>query len=333
MDVVSQVTGSRGACLFPAYGHFAAIPTSESMLSTTDAYFRGNWRDERYAGLPHLKLHGITTEFDFTTPELMSKHPYWEELLRPQGLRWFAAIAIRSDTEFWSLSLQRTIEQGPFQADDLRVLKSLSDRLHAAADISRAVGSARIESASRAFELSQTPVVFLSRTAAVLAANRPAEALFARGDVGIVGGRLQPRSSAAAKGLDNALKEVLQTRVHLSSRVVSIPRPEGRGILARVIRFEDVAQNPMSLCQAIVIFHDLDHGRVPLRAEWQKIFGLTTAECRLVEALLQGRSLEEAARAMGLSRETLRSRLKDIFGKTQVSRQAELVALFARLSA
>ena len=104
-------------------------------------------------------------------------------------------------------------------------------------------------------------------------------------------------------------------------------------MLARVIRFEDVARNPMSLCQAIVIFHDLDDGRAPLREQWPEIFGLTSAECRLVEALLQGHSLEQAATQMGLSRETLRSRLKDIFGKTQVSRQAELVALFARLSA
>lgn len=334
MEIVAKVTGSFGALLFPVHGHLAAIPHSASMLPSTEAYFQQKWheRDERWAGLAHLKTHGITSEFDFTSPDLMKKSAYYEDFLRPHSLRWFAALCIRSDKEFWSLSLQRTIAQGPFQSDELSQLRSLADRLHAAADISRAMGTARIEGAARAFEISQTPVLFLSRTAEVILANRAAEALFLQGDIGLSSGRLHLRTAAAGTRLDLALKEVLQSREHSSSRIVRIPRPEGRGLVARIVRFEDATQNSMGLCQAVVIFHDLDRSRLPALDRWAEVFNLTAAECRLVEALVQGFSLEQTAAAMNLSRETLRTRLQDIFGKTQVSRQAELVALFARLS-
>ena len=334
METVARVTGSFGALLFPIHGHLSDIPKSASMLPSAEAYFRGGWqeRDERWAGLVHLKTNGITTEFDFTSPELMKRSAYYEDFLRPHGLRWFAALCIRSDQEFWSLSLQRTISQGPFQSEDLGQLKSLAQRLHAAADVSRAMGTARIEGAARALEISETPVVFLSRTGDVILANQAAEALFLEGDIRLVGGRLQLRTVAAGTRLDLALKEVLQSREHFSSRIVRVPRAEGRGLLARIVRFEEASQNPMALCQAVVIFNDLDRTRLPMIARWSEVFNLTAAETRLVDALVQGMSLEQAAAAMNLSRETLRSRLKEIFGKTQVSRQAELVALFARLS-
>src|SRR5690606_30949295 len=59
-------------------------------------------------------------------------------------------------------------------------------------------------------------------------------------------------------------------------------------------------------------------------------FGLSSAESRLCELLVNGLSLAHAASELGVSEGTIRQRLKMIFHKTSTHRQGELVALIAR---
>ena len=54
-------------------------------------------------------------------------------------------------------------------------------------------------------------------------------------------------------------------------------------------------------------------------------FGLTLAEARLALQLVAGETLRSAAAKLGISYETTRSSLKNIFKKTETCRQAELV--------
>jgi DNA-binding CsgD family transcriptional regulator len=58
-------------------------------------------------------------------------------------------------------------------------------------------------------------------------------------------------------------------------------------------------------------------------------YGLTPAETRLVEALLAGRNLETAV-ALDIAVTTAKTHLDNIFQKTGVNRQAELMRLAAR---
>ncbi|MEO3389499.1 hypothetical protein [Mesorhizobium sp. CAU 1741] len=62
-------------------------------------------------------------------------------------------------------------------------------------------------------------------------------------------------------------------------------------------------------------------------------FNLSQAEIRLCEALVNGRSLLEAAELLNLSEGTVRQRVKLVFNKTATHRQGELVALLARFRA
>jgi len=63
----------------------------------------------------------------------------------------------------------------------------------------------------------------------------------------------------------------------------------------------------------------------------KSMFGLTTSESRLAQALLNGRSLEQFADEVHVSLNTARTHLKSIFRKTDTSSQASLVSLLARL--
>ena len=59
------------------------------------------------------------------------------------------------------------------------------------------------------------------------------------------------------------------------------------------------------------------------------LFDLTTAEAKVANGILSGRSLDDIAAASGLSKETARTQLKGVFAKTATKRQAELVSLLA----
>ena len=56
-----------------------------------------------------------------------------------------------------------------------------------------------------------------------------------------------------------------------------------------------------------------------------RLYGLSRAEARVAALVGQGKRLDEAAAALGLTYETVRKHLKQIFAKTATDRQAELV--------
>ena len=59
----------------------------------------------------------------------------------------------------------------------------------------------------------------------------------------------------------------------------------------------------------------------------RELYSLTPGEARLASWLLQGKSVEEAAAAMGVTLNTARAYLKRIYQKTGVRRQPELMRL------
>ena len=63
------------------------------------------------------------------------------------------------------------------------------------------------------------------------------------------------------------------------------------------------------------------------------LFGLTLAELRLAECLVQGISPSQYALRQSLSQNTVRNQLKSIFEKTGVRRQSDLVSLIWNVAA
>jgi PAS domain-containing protein len=189
------------------------MPISESMQPTIDAYVRQDWvhRDERYRSLPVFMRRGVACEFDFTTPEAMARSPFYQELLRPQGLEWFAAVKAGEGLDVWGLSLQRSLEQGPFSPQELDRLAELSRRLNGASELTRAFNFARIEAALDAFEASHSAVAMIDRSGEAVRLNRSAEHLLGP-DLRIVRRRIVSWSRDATQVLDRALHDLIWLR-------------------------------------------------------------------------------------------------------------------------
>jgi DNA-binding CsgD family transcriptional regulator len=82
----------------------------------------------------------------------------------------------------------------------------------------------------------------------------------------------------------------------------------------------------------IVVVHDPSTQRRPCRQLLRQLFGLTPAECRLVETLAEQHSLVNSASGLHISVETGRTQLKSIFLKTGSHSQSALMQLVTDLS-
>jgi DNA-binding CsgD family transcriptional regulator len=334
MDAAAKATGSFGAVLLPVRGRTPSVPTSQSMLPTMDAYVRGEWahKDERYRSLPVFMHRGVSCEFDFTTPKAMARSPFYQELLRPQGLEWFAVVKVGGNTDVWGLSLQRSPAQGPFSPRELDSLAALSRRLTGAAELARAFGFARIEAALDAFEASHSPVVMIDRMGEVLGLNCCAERLLGP-DLHIVRRRIVSWSHDATAALDRALHDLIWRRsAETFQSPVLLPRRNGRPIVAYPSRLSNAVREGFALVQGFVVFADLDARPAPLAADLMRVCGLTAAEARLADRLLRDDSLEAAAESLGVSHWTARNQLKNIYLKTDTHSQGQFIGLITRLA-
>ena len=333
MDVASDATGSLGAMLFPVQGRTPTLPKSGSLQGLAEDYLGGGWvhRDERYRSVPALPRRGVSSEFDFTTPEEIAKSPYYQDFLGRYGLRWFAGVKVGEGEDVWALVLQRTIAQGPFSPDELSRLGELSRGLVGAATLARAFGSARIDAVLRAFEASWTPVAAIDRSGEVVKLNLSAERMLGA-DLRVVKKRLVSFNRDATAALDRALHALIWTRGEAFHPRVVLPRRLGRPIIAYPSRLAAEAFYGFGACAGFVTFVDLDarlsvDGRVLAKA-----FGLTPAEARLAVRFLAEELLEGAADGLGISIDTARNQLKGVYQKTGVRRQGEIIALLSRLA-
>jgi DNA-binding CsgD family transcriptional regulator len=334
LDTASAQTESFGAVLLPIKGGLIPnVPFTEPMRASADTYFRQHWylRDERNRGISIMTQRGVADDLDISSPDRIKRHPYYQEFLAPHGLRWFAGVGVACGDDLWCLSLQRTIEQGPFSESEKCQLALLSGRLSASAALARAMGGATTNGALDAFEVSGTAVVLINRMGEAFKANPSAERLL-KGDVRIAKKRLVTKDRGATTALDHALHDLLRRRIGGGlSPPVLLPRTGRRPLLAYPAKLASMTANALGDCQAVVILIDPEDVSRPPQAALQAAFGLSEAEARLAARLASGEALEMVAEQFGIAKETGRSQLKSIFAKTGVHRQAELVALLAPL--
>jgi DNA-binding CsgD family transcriptional regulator len=276
--------------------------------------------------------NGVGTEFDFTSAEAIERRPYYQEFLAPFGLRWFACVKVTSGHDVFFLSLQRTIQQGPFLPEEIVSLGNLSGRLAGAGAMAAAFGFARAESALEAFQASGTAVLLMNRLGHVFRANAAAEALLGD-DLQIRNRRLTARNSDDSAAIDQALHSLLwRTSEPCLVTPVVLRRDGMRPLIAYPLRLDSLARDVVAPAFAAIVLVDLAQRVVPAENVLRQIFGLTGAEARLAARIAGGATVSEAADVLGITYDTARGQLKGVFAKTQTGRQAELIALMARLS-
>jgi DNA-binding CsgD family transcriptional regulator len=111
--------------------------------------------------------------------------------------------------------------------------------------------------------------------------------------------------------------------------VMAITRRSGQRPFTVLVASLLDSQQESTLGDAVVALYisDLEGGSAHRAEALRTLYGLTKAEAELVDLLCEGLPLDEAALHRGVTTNTARSQLKQVFVKTSTSRQSELVRL------
>jgi len=119
--------------------------------------------------------------------------------------------------------------------------------------------------------------------------------------------------------------------VHRDS-AFAVQRSAGKRPLTLFVRPVNTKSDAPSANEAAVLVMILDSAQPVDTAETElkQLYGFTATEARLANHLMEGLSLEDCCGAMGIRRTTARMHLRNIFAKTGVRRQGELVSLLLK---
>jgi DNA-binding CsgD family transcriptional regulator len=264
---------------------------------------------------------------------------FYREFMQPQGLELEEpichVIASMETRPLAAMVVYRRKGCRPLGPADVALLDLLVPHLGRAYAIHSRLGDARHEQSALREVLDRFPsgVILLDKDSRVVLANRSADQILAQAD-GIHLDRGRPRLDDTHQDRDfqQLLTEAVQTRAlrgHSHGRTLSLTRPSGRRSYASMVGPLLAPPPGTNLREAVAILFlsDPDGSQISTTEVLEGLYDLTPAEADLLRLLAEGRSLEEVAGRRGVTMNTARSQLKQVFAKTETRRQGELVRL------
>lgn len=133
----------------------------------------------------------------------------------------------------------------------------------------------------------------------------------------------------AAKG-QAEFRTMLASAQTRNGMTVSMVRPSGKLPLTLTMRPARAESTPEGYGEGdsvLVLIHDPDRTLHVGYTELRELYGLTPTEARLANLMMQGRTIEECTGLLGIRRSTVKMHLRNLYGKTGIQRQSELVSL------
>lgn len=256
---------------------------------------------------------------------------YW---LRPQNLfHHLIGILDAQGSQVTLLTFARAREKGAFWEDDIELLFRLLPHLRQglrAGHIFR-----RVQDVERilldTLDVMPMGIALLGCSGTVIAANRAARDIIDTDDALYLGssglglklpaGRFRFRDFLA--GTLGEPRNEASGELH----TFSVPREDGRRpITLLVMPVKDRTQRRADRDPVAVLFIGDPERPVDIDPrQLVRLYTLSRAEARVAVLLARGLRLEQCAQHLGLTYETVRKHLKQIFSKTGTDRQAELI--------
>lgn len=297
------------------------------------SYKRGQFVLDPFVDLPEGE---VVTLHEFITTEALLKSEFYTLTMKPSGLYDFIGADLHVAGEFEArFRLSRYEGKPRFDEADKARFSALVPHLQRAIRIHARLNKVASERDLYAGAVQQLSLgtILLDEQGRVLEANPLGQELLALGDgISIADGLLQLGSRQQTESLQQVVDQVLSNQrqaIPSVVEVIRVPRPSGRsdlGLVVRAVPMSHFSEGRAVPSVAIFISDPEREGGADADT-LQRLFGFTQAEARLALMLADGYSLDEAAAAMGVSRNTLRTHLRSVFSKTGVTRQTLLVRL------
>lgn len=224
-----------------------------------------------------------------------------------------------------------------FDAADRDLCRALLPHIRRAVQLHVRLHKVESERAVYAGAIDQMKVgaIILDESGRVLSANQRArELLEAKDGVSLRDDMLMLATRPLTRELQERVERVMANQQAGGAAVVEamrVPRSGGRefGLVIRPVPANQWSEAEALPAVAIFLSDPLEQAEAPVQVIKQ-LFGFTPAEASLALLMANGMSLDEAAEAMGVSRNTVRTHLRAVFAKTGVTRQPMLVSLILK---
>jgi DNA-binding CsgD family transcriptional regulator len=105
-----------------------------------------------------------------------------------------------------------------------------------------------------------------------------------------------------------------------------VPRPEGLPLSLLISPYRPpIASDQQLYGTALIVFADPDARHEIPQSTLATMLGVSPAEGRLVAALMAGEGLTDYADRVGISKNTVKTQMRQIFNKTGYNRHSEIV--------
>lgn len=264
---------------------------------------------------------------------------YYTEWAKPRGIcDSIQTMVLREPRRIGVFAANRHETVGPVSDREVAILRLLAPHIRRAVTIGDVLDLKKVEAQALGSTLDNLAagVIVVAEENRILHANHAAREMFAKGTpVRSVSGRLAARGAAAGAELAKAIDLARRNEAGIGATGIGVPLSDeaGEPAVAHVLPLARGDLRTRLVPQATAAVFVTQAGDAPLAdiVAVAASIGLTPAEARVLERLLGGKSLVDAAATLGIAETTAKTHLSRIFAKTGVTRQAELVALLDRL--
>lgn len=277
--------------------------------------------------LRHAPGH-IIYEGKFIDERSMDRHEFYDWLSNVPDfdLRYFLGVRV-SDEGDKSLfhSIEFSTNHGHAESDKIEAFGHVAKAVGHAWKLARRTAPPGQSNGGSPWTPDHLPwsIFALSSSGHVVETNARAQDLLARTTaLSLHDGQLRAFDKHSATSLNHALREGFageSSETLISTGEDSVP------LIAQIVPISPSGlTGPNRIAVIVYIWNPSEPGR-DLSRVLTRLWGFTAAECRLAQTLAKGQDLNAAADELGVSRNTARNHLQNMFAKTGTRRQGELL--------
>ena len=344
-----QTIGMIGELFRSHYGLLGIIDLERKRYELTyQKGFDDRYRqlfEEKYAAMnPYigrlqlLPIATVATRGMLVDEDELSKSEFYDEFVKP--LEICDAIGfnvLKTRQRIVQLAAHRRESEGHYGYGEIRLLSLLAPHVCRSMAISHALNLQiiRSEALEMTFEALAFGVYLTDRQGRIVFMNRAADRQVRTSEaLRIRNTRLTPVDRKACATLTNAIAMATADETGTPSGEVTtlaLPGDENTGLIATVLPLNRGERRNFfgGSGPAAAVFVQDPLAEAPRSGEgFEKLYGLTAGELRVLLAMSPGLRVKDAAETLGISETTAKTHLQHIHMKTGTSKQTELMRLF-----
>jgi DNA-binding CsgD family transcriptional regulator len=302
--------------------------------SSYTGYYRQ--RDVWALEISKTVANGVVHGHEAVDPRTLLRSEIYADWYRKVGVHHALAGVFPLQGESGFVSVTRPETRPEFDESEKTRLGLLLPHIQRAVQIHRRLSAAEHQR-TMTFEMLERlalGIIIVETDARIVFVNSVAHRVLQLGrDLTIVQGRLRLRNEKPKRNFEKTVRDAAWTSIGRGTSpggIVAVPRPEGLPLSLLISPYRSpLASDPLVHGTALIIFSNPEtQADVPER-QLTQMLGLSPAEGRLITALVAGQNINEYAEAIGVSKNTVKTQMRQIFNKTGYNRYTDIVRAVA----